>query len=792
MKRIVLSMLAIILLASLFMPVMIEAQQPNQLVLKGGYVANVVGFTKDGRAIYQVNFGSPQYCDDLKTKIDTQWYLQKDGSYKSGDNKYSSVVSNEQITVAKGVENIKWTPTLTLVGADKNGKDLQLKTAKVQPDLVAIDPMNSNYRNNTLVWHYDNGVDRYMRLIEGQCQEYFQINNVLVNDLVIDPHAVQTQNFKGYQKAIAYDDVNTGVKLTEDVNKKVTLKATSSKESSAIKDKPNVLKSLYKNEVKQSQQNQLAQGKEPEVMYPLVIDPNYTFVSSASDGFVFDSDAVYNTAWVNTTADLAVSNQIFIGVGQFDFGGLFEVERGALYFDTTVLSSAVTITAATLKLYGGFDYSDTDFNIQVQQGTTSVYPHDPLVVGDYDKTFYVNDGGTLTTVGWSTVAYNTLNLSAAGLTWINKGGQTKFMLRSSRDIAGIAPTGNEEVGFWAYEKGTGYWPQLIVTFTAANPAISAVAASNIAKYSARLNSTIIEDGGELPLQTEVRFGYGTTSKTAAQFATYDTITPWVSGWGLTSPNAYLDTSTIAPLVDGTTYYFRAQVKNSTATVTSPDPEQSFVTLLNVNDVTNFNGFPSTTSISLNWGIPSGASAVLIKYSISSYPTTTADGILVYNNSASTFDHTGLAVGKTYYYSIWGYSGATYSTNAKNLAMTTLGVSATTLSGGDTMPVPTLPASFNQPVDATKLSNFEPIYSIVNGFALSWGMPANTMWAIGVLLLIAIIGFLVLIESQNLMAAVIISTVLMLIAVAMTLLPAYFIVVAVLLDLGCWALEHNLG
>jgi hypothetical protein len=461
--------------------------------------------------------------------------------------------------------------------------------------------------------------------------------------------------------------------------------------------------------------------------------------------------------------------------------------RGALFFDTSALGSSVTITAADLKLYGYTDASSTSFNLTLQTGGAT-YPHDPLVAGDYNKANYSSSGGTFdTTAGFSNSAYNTLSLDATGLTWISKTGTTKFVLRSSRDIAGTAPTGNEYVGYWTYEKGSGYWPQLVVTFTADDPAITAVTASNIAKTTARLNSTITDDGGELAGDTEVRFGYGTTSEAAVDFDDYDTITDWVSGYS-EGDNPYVD---VASLTHTTTYYFRAQVKNTTSTVTSTN-EITFDTLTVPADVSVFNGIPDTDSISLNWVVPSGAGQVIIRFSLTTYPATTADGTLIYTGSSSSYDHESLSSGKTYYYSIWGESGGEYSANAKNLAMTTLGISSTEISGGDTLPTPVLPPSFDQPVDPTALQKFEPFYSLINNFASSWGMPVATMWLIGVFLIIGVLGIAILIETQSMSGTVIAVSVMMMGAAAMQLIPSYFIAIAIAMDLGVWAIERQYG
>jgi hypothetical protein len=58
--------------------------------------------------------------------------------------------------------------------------------------------------------------------------------------------------------------------------------------------------------------------------------------------------------------------------------------------------------------------------------------------------------------------YNAITLR--DLSWINKTGTTKLCLRSSRDINGNAPTGNEYVNVYANEQGSGYQPKLVIAY----------------------------------------------------------------------------------------------------------------------------------------------------------------------------------------------------------------------------------------------------------------------------------------------------------------------------------------
>jgi hypothetical protein len=469
-KRVIYILLVMVLLVSSVLPVSLAGaaskaaqsdysvgdSQPTRVVLKGGYLSTFVGYTEDGSPEYQVDFGVPTYCDDLITPIDTQWYEQKDGSYKSGDNKYSSDVNAEKIKVAKDKEYIEWSPVLSLAGADK-GADLKLNVQNAKPEILDIDPLNENYQKNTLVWHYDNGIDRFFRLIEGQCQEYYVISQPLEYDLVIVPHATQTENFDAYQKAVAYDALDTCIQLSEDSDKIVTLKASSAKESRISDDE----------ELRRTQRTAIALDQEPEVRYPITIDPNYTFTTSASDGNLIGYGSTYSTVRTKTSADYVDRDLDDLWLGQIRESNptYYEIDRVALFFDTSALDAGDTITGATLNLYSQSNLSSRDFDVQIQNGQPT-YPHDPLVASDYKYSRYSGDGGSINTSDWENNEYNPIDLNATGLSWINIDGTTKLMLRSSRDINGNTPTTTDElVVFSSYEEGIGEQPQLIVTYS---------------------------------------------------------------------------------------------------------------------------------------------------------------------------------------------------------------------------------------------------------------------------------------------------------------------------------------
>jgi hypothetical protein len=312
----------------------------------------------------------------------------------------------------------------------------------------------------------------------------------------------------------------------------------------------------------------------------------------------------------------------------------------------------------------------------------------------------------------------------------------------------------------------------VVNFTPViqSPEITALAASQIAKTSARLNSLIGSDGGEA---CEVRFGYGTTSKLAADFATYDTVTNWAVGF-VSSQQPYVDP---VGLIADTTYFYRVQIKNSDSTVTSTS-EITFDTLDAISVTTNFKGIPTATTVNLSWIKGVGASQALIRYSFVGYPATVADGIQLYFSTGSSTIHTGLLTGTVVYYTIWGESGGLYS-NGVNLLVTTL--AGTGVTPDDTI---LMPVNWFLDTDYTTMSGFEPIFGTINSIADSLKMPRNTVWMGAALLVSMFFGFMALAYSRG---KILYATIALLgtmgISSAMQLLPLYMIFLVIVMILG---------
>jgi len=295
-------------------------------------------------------------------------------------------------------------------------------------------------------------------------------------------------------------------------------------------------------------------------------------------------------------------------------------------------------------------------------------------------------------------------------------------------------------------------------------------ASNIAKHSARLNSLLAYDRGNL---CRARFGYGTTSQ--ATIAAYDSQTDWTGYIYSTNDHPYEDIDT---LLADTTYHFRVEMENVQGTDLGDD--YTFVTLAAVDDPTDFRGIPQSTSISLSWTKGDGSTTSMVRFAFDDYPDATDAGTLIYSGTSASYTHTGLTVGTTYYYSVWGISGADESAGYDTV-MTTTSAAET---AGESLPIPTTPARWLSAPDYTNLENLLIIYPAVNGVADAMEMPRETLWMVLALLGAAAIGIAIYMVSGGKMMLGMIALVLALaFGWAIKIVPFWILLMTIILVVG---------
>lgn len=679
-------------------------------------------------------YSAPKYNDDGSV-LDCAWHHDnKTGTYYIEDNIFSLTVEGRAVSTTYQGQTLTWNPTV-YVGSTEY-------TAKRGAEILDIDPVNSNYRNNTLEWDYGICI-RHLRVIEGMTQETWIFNENPHGTVWIKDNTAKSAGFVWQVAPYAYDANGNAVVINE-------YKQVSSSEFDRV---------------------------EKEGGYPVVIDPTETYITTTSDGWSYGPpDVVYATIHDAPTASSVSYTLDSIGIGQRVFGGGYYIYRGYLFFDTSALPDDANISSAQVGLYGITDNSQTNFNITLQiSSTPSVYPHNPIVVGDYDYTLYTGNGGSLSTSGFTTGGYNNISMSATGLTWISLTGTTEVCVRSSRDIASTTPTQYEDVIVYANEKGIGYQPFIEVTYTIpapTPPVVTTQDATYVGMTSAQLNGYLDDAGTSTTCNVSFEYAHWNGSAWGTSEAT-------VNQSKATGQTFFCALNSSSPLIHSSGLYrFRAMAGNSLYTANGS--WLNFSTVSSVSNPTNILCSPHSTSIDLSWVKGGSSSQTVIRWKTGGYPTDVADGTGLANQSGGSYSHTGLTAGTSYYYKMWGEDGGVLSTNNSSLMCTTLAPSANTSSS---VTAPVVPPNWVGAIDDSNLADL-PIYGIGNEIADTTSIPHATFWMWTSMGLLVIVGVIVYGRTKNMFLTVLIVSVMMIALGALHVVP--MAVVAIFL-LGVFAM-----
>ena len=385
-----------------------------------GIDSNYVEFFED----YSTKYPTAKFYRDLKSgtrlgvfsglpmvtptgeKVVCGWTYHND-TYFSKVNTFTAQVTGNEITV----DGTRWSPQLFLDGKEIQGKDAIL---------LDIDPTNENYLQNVLEWDY--GIcKRRLRIIEGRIRETWTF----------------TQDPKG---EVVIKHNHTG---------KLRLG------SFAINDDEELVTKEY--------------FANPEYGYPVIVGASpETFYSATNDGYVRNTNAVWLTCRNAAAGDASdnVADQIAV-FSYWNVATGYRIFRGFLMINTAGLPDDCTITAAALSIYGNVGKVNED---DAGHADTCLYEGtqgDAIAVGDFDEF-----GTTLLTAGsYSyefpivTNDYTAASLNAAGLALINKTGTTYYAFRTLGDVTPLTPTGTNQQNFFSFDKGAGFKPKLVVTYT---------------------------------------------------------------------------------------------------------------------------------------------------------------------------------------------------------------------------------------------------------------------------------------------------------------------------------------
>ncbi len=207
-----------------------------------------------------------------------------------------------------------------------------------------------------------------------------------------------------------------------------------------------------------------------------------TFYATSSDGWQYpNGSSPYSTAHDASAADTQRTTDNYISIENDWYAPLYYVVRAYLYFDTSDLPDGAVISAVDCGLYGSSVYNANGYletnsghpDIGIVQGVQQ----DPFALSDFGAelgyTTLGHDSYFDVSAGWTVNGYNTISFNATGISWINKTGITKLCVKCKGDNTNTAPTGNNYTQFYANEKGSGYKPRLVITYTAGETKTSA-------------------------------------------------------------------------------------------------------------------------------------------------------------------------------------------------------------------------------------------------------------------------------------------------------------------------------
>lgn len=304
---------------------------------------------------------------------------------------------------------------------------------------------------------------------------------------------------------------------------------------------------------------------------PVAASTTSTFYSSASDGYLYYVNANWDTTRDHATGTLIDSTtalNVYVNHSPAS-GGVYNINRSYLFFDTAALPDGAAITSAYISLFVTYTAdSETGVGIAVQ-GNNPDYPTNPLTTYSYDRTPYTVTPYVDKAI-WelSIGAYNSLGFfNAAGEAQINLTGLTKFCLRTDWDIDDTSPVGSDSSNGITFHSSEGASPpKLVVTWTQSPVATTVSATPHTNGLAATMNGNTSAIGSD-PITWE-GFHYGTISGALTE-EVHST-----SG-GIGDFSYSTESGTLDPLTPGTVYFYRVEVTSGAGTTYGT--ELSFVT-----------------------------------------------------------------------------------------------------------------------------------------------------------------------------------------------------------------------
>lgn len=306
-------------------------------------------------------------------------------------------------------------------------------------------------------------------------------------------------------------------------------------------------------------------------------------------------------------------------------------------------------------------------------------------------------------------------------------------------------------------------PKLYIEYTALAPEVETVNASNTLTTQSQLNSKIISDGYD---DCQISWGWDTTSHSTNFTAYANHYTDMTGNY----TNDELPYHSLSGLTHNTTYYFNVGARNENSI--DYGAEKQFTTevaAVVIGSPTYFTGVSTGETISLTWVRGSSSNQTMVRYSIgSSAPTSNTTGTLLYNGGLTYITLTGLTSGSAYSFIAWGIaSTGAWSSSSSTLTLSTLGAGAVS----DELPNVATPANMFTDTDYTQLHGVL-FYDIANLTIDNMGMPRETGWLLGYILLLVAVSVTIAFKTEKLFFGFLVSLLLMAFGWLIGLIPMW--------------------
>ena len=242
---------------------------------------------------------------------------------------------------------------------------------------------------------------------------------------------------------------------------------------------------------------------------------------------LYAGDPVYNNAWTAANGiKYSTSYKLNGKIGQDIDGGNYTIWRSYLYFDTSGIPDDAVIEDANFYLYiESFTINFSTYFAFSSSFPSYTYPHDPLVVGDYDKSLYPSyDASFLTADLVPLHSWMEVNVHDAALVHINKTGYTKYVGQSQGDFAGIAPLALDMITYNLTDPSK--YPYLVVNYTSSgNSYVNIVDAKVFQGYDAPTSGMSVADHSGTMTGSPVTIQLGNNTPTVTVAGTFTLTVP---------------------------------------------------------------------------------------------------------------------------------------------------------------------------------------------------------------------------------------------------------------------------